>query len=122
MGSLDDYVMTPHSSFSELGSTLSYTWLPGVEENLRTRPNRPIVPLFPDMNNFEHRKVLSLMDRRGSPLVLEGVSADGGDGACVRAHAAGMSLAIAIGNHITSMFEVIERAPCFEGMVGIADP
>lgn len=115
--------MTPHSSFSELGSTLSFTWLPDDELSLRTRPNRPIVPLFPQMNDFERRKVMSLMDRRGGPLFHPGEGlVEGGRGSCMRAYAAGMSLAIAVGKRLTSMFEVIEHASCLEGRAGIIDP
>lgn len=108
--------MTPHSSFSELASTLSYTWLPDTQASLRTVPIRPIVPLFPQMNEFEHRKVLSLLDRRAAAIV--GVK---GDGACMRAYAAGMSVAVAKERHISSMFEAIEQAHCMKGRPGIAD-
>lgn len=116
MGSLDDFVITPHSSFSELGATLSFTWLPDVQEALRTVPNRPVVPVFSRMNDFERRKVLSLLDRRATRI-----SAIGGVGQCMRLYAAGMSLAVAKGEYIRSMFEVIENADCLRGVLGIAD-
>lgn len=90
---------------------------------MRTRPNRPVVPFFPQMNDFERRKVVSLMDRRGGPLFEPGEGlVEGGRGACMKAHAAGMSLAIAIGKRLTSMFEAIEHASCLEGRPGITDP
>lgn len=126
MGSFDDYVMTPHSSFSELGATLSHTWLPDPEAALRTPPNRPIVPLFPQTNEFERRKVFSLLDRRAVEIFPsddgEVVTTAGGNGAgssgkgmCMRAHAAGMSVTVAIGRQLLSMFEAIEEAPCMKG-------
>lgn len=119
MGSLDDYVMTPHSSFSELGSSLSHTWLPvdDEEEALRTLPNRPLVPIFPHMEDFERLKVRSLLDRRAR---LTDVGQEEG-GQCMRLYTAGMSLAIAKGKHIKSMFEAIETAECLKGRAGIAD-
>ncbi|CBN75989.1 hypothetical protein Esi_0264_0021 [Ectocarpus siliculosus] len=126
MGSFDDYVMTPHSSFSELGATLSHTWLPDPETALRTPPNRPIVPLFPQTNDFERRKVFSLLDRRAVEIFPSDdgqvVAAAGGAGAgssgkgmCMRAHAAGMSVTVAIGRQLLSMFEAMEGAPCMKG-------
>lgn len=128
MGSFDDYVMTPHSSFSELGATLSHTWAPDAQAALRTLPNRPIVPIFPQMNEFETRKVLSLLDRRAAEIVPAeaGVGADaGGRGTatctCMRSHTAGLSVTVAKGQKLLSMFEAIEGAPCMEGKeAGIA--
>lgn len=111
MASFDDYVMTPHSSFSELGATLSHTWLPDPRAALRTLPNRPIVPLFPRMNEFERRKAFSLLDRRGDEIVPP----PPGGGQCMRSHVAGMSLAVAKGRELLSMFEAIEDAPCMKG-------
>ncbi|CAN0120316.1 unnamed protein product, partial [Hapterophycus canaliculatus] len=111
MGSFDDYVMTPHSSFSELGATLSHTWLPDPRAALRTLPNRPIVPLFPQMNEFERRKAFSLLDRRA----VEIVPPPAGGGLCMRSHVAGMSVAVARGRELLSMFEAIEDAPCMKG-------
>jgi len=120
MGSFDDYVMTPHSSFSELGATLSHTWLPDDQAALRTLPNRPIVPIFPQMNEFETRKILSLLDRRATEVVPAeaGVGADAGGREttkCMRSHTAGLSVALAKGHKLLSMFEAIEGAPCMEG-------
>lgn len=110
--------MTPHSSFSELGSSLSYTWLPvGDDEAWRTLPNRPLVPMFPHMDAFERLKVRSLLDRRAQ--LTDAGREEGGQ--CMRLHTAGMSLAIAKGKHIMSMFEAIETAACLEGRAGIAD-
>lgn len=129
MGSFDDYVMTPHSSFSELGATLSHTWLPDPQAALRTLPNRPIIPLFPQMSEFERQKVLSLLDRRAAEIVPEaaggaaGVGAGGKGAACMRAHAAGLSVVVAKRRELLSMFEAIEGAPCMtgKGAAGIAD-
>lgn len=130
MGSFDDFVITPHSSFSELGATLSYTWLPDPQAALRTIPNRPIVPLFPRMNEFERRKALSLLDRRAVEIVpaaapeagAASVGADGGGAVCMRVHTAGMSVVVAKGRELVSMFEAIEGAPCMKGKgAGIAD-
>lgn len=125
MGSFDDYVMTPHSSFSELGATLSHTWLPDPEAALRTPPNRPIVPLFPQTNEFERRKVFSLLDRRAVEIfpsddgevvtAADNGAGSSGKGMCLRAHAAGMSVTVAIGRQLLSMFEAIEEAPCMKG-------
>lgn len=127
MGSFDDYVMTPHSSFSELGATLSHTWLADPQEALRAPPNRPIVPLFPQMNEFERQKVLSLLDRRAAEIVpvaaggAAGGGAGGGEATCMRAHVAGMSVVVAKGRELLSMFEAIEGAPCMKGKgAGIA--
>eukprot|EP00903_Cladosiphon_okamuranus_P016562 g15279.t1 len=129
MGSFDDYVMTPHSSFSELGAMLSHTWLPDPQAALRAPPNRPIVPLFPQMSDFERQKVLSLLDRRAAeivPVAAGGASGvgTGGEGAvCMRVHAAGMSVVVAKGRELLSMFEAIEGAPCMRGKrEGIAAP
>lgn len=132
MGSFDDFVMTPHSSFSELGATLSYTWLPDPRKALQTLANRPIVPLFPGMNDFERRKAFSLLDRRAAEIPLPGATGGGGGGGvtaggggggmCMRAHAAGMSVTVAMGHELVSMFEAIEGAPCMRGKEGsIAD-
>lgn len=122
MGSFDDFVITPHSSFSELGSTLSYTWLPDANAALRTLPNRPVVPLFVRMNDFERMKVQSLLDRRAVPARREGGASSGaGNGQCMRLLAAGMSVTIAQGKHLTSMFEAIEDAECLKGRRGIAN-
>lgn len=129
MGSFDDFVMTPHSSFSELGATLSHTWLPDPRAALRTLPNRPIVPFFPGMNDFERRKVFSLLDRRATEIPPPAAGADAGaaagttgGGMCMRAHAAGMSVTVAKGRELVSMFEAIEGAPCMRGKKGsIAD-
>lgn len=121
MGSFDDFVMTPHSSFSELGATLSHTWLPDPQAALRALPNRPIVPIFPKMNAFERQKVLSLLDRRAAEIVpvaaggAAGGGAGGGDAVCMRVHAAGMSVVVARGRELLSMFEAIEGAPCMKG-------
>ena len=65
------------------------------------------------MNDFEQRKVQSLLDRRAAPIP--------GGGGCMRAHAAGMSVAVAKGTHLISMFEAIEKAPCLKGLAGVAD-
>lgn len=111
MASFDDYVMTPHSSFSELGATLSHTWRRNPRAAVRMLPNRPIVPLFPGMNEFERRKAFSLLDRRA----VEIVPPPAGGGQCMRSHAAGMSLAVAKGRELLSMFEAIEDAPCMQG-------
>lgn len=129
MGSFDDYVMTPHSSFSELGATLSHTWLPDPQAALRAPPVRPIVPLFPQMSEFERQKVLSLLDRRAAEIVPVAAGGVGGVGAggeeeavCMRVHAAGMSVVVAKGRELVSMFEAIEGAPCMRGKrAGIAD-
>lgn len=119
MGSFDDYVMTPHSSFSELGATLSHTWLPDPQAALRTLPNRPIVPLFPRMNEFERKKARSLLDRRAASIMGAGGIEEA---VCMRAHAAGMSVVVAKGRELMSMFEAIEGAPCMYGKgAGIAD-
>lgn len=127
MGSFDDYVMTPHSSFSELGATLSHTWLPDPDAALRILPNRPIVPLFPRMNEFERQKVLSLLDRRAAEIVPDvagGAAREGSGGKeamCMRSHAAGMSVVVAKRRELLSMFEAIEGAPCMKGeSAGIA--
>lgn len=126
MGSLDDYVMTPHSSFSELGASLSHTWRSDAQAALRVRPNRPIVPFFPSMNDFERRKEHSLLDRRAAVIGADnarggGGGGDGDGGMCMRVYAAGMSVAVAKGAQLTSMFEAIEKAPCLKGRSGIAD-
>lgn len=116
MGSLDDFVITPHSSFSELGASLSYTWLPDDQAALRTIPHRPLLPVFAHMNTFERRKIMSLLDRRAAP-----VSIHGGNAECQRLYAAGMSLVVAKGQYLRSMFEVIEGAQCLRGRQGIDD-
>lgn len=122
MGSFDDFVMTPHSSFSELGATLSYTWLPDPRAALRTLPNRPIVPFFPEMSDFERRKAFSLLDRRAAEIIPPAGAAGVGKGMCMRTHTAGMSVAVAKGRELVSMFEAIEGAPCMRGKkAGIAD-
>lgn len=119
MGSFDDFVMTPHSSFSELGATLSHTWLPDPQAALRALPNRPIVPLFPEMNEFERTKLMSLLDRRAAEIVPAAATASMGSGGkeamCMRVHAAGMSVVVAQGRQLLSMFEAIEGAPCMKG-------
>lgn len=120
MGSLDDYVVTPHSSFSELGASLSHTWLTDAQAALRTRPNRPIVPFFPKMDDFERRKERSLLDRRAASIAADARGGVNGD-MCMRLYAAGMSVAVAKGAQLTSMFEAIEKAPCLKGRLGIAD-
>ncbi|CAN0034436.1 unnamed protein product [Choristocarpus tenellus] len=128
MGSLDDYVMTPHSSFSELGAVLSFTWMQDTNVSLATSPNRPAIPIFHGMDNFELRKVASLLDRRAVPV---GRGKDGGGGArewlegqgggCMRQLVAGLSLVVARGRELQSLFEAIEKAPCLAGKSGIAN-
>lgn len=122
MGSLDDYVMTPHSSFSELGASLSYTWLSDAEAALRARPNRPIVPFFRQMNDFERRKIRSLLDRRAEEIsVGDGRNGSGSGVTCMRTYTAGMSVTIAKGVHLMSMFESIETSHCFQSTGGVAN-
>lgn len=122
MGSLDDFVITPHSSFSELGSTLSFTWLSDYQTALRILPNRPLMPVFAHMNEFERRKVMSLLDRRAVPAKSSTTGQRQAGQQCLRQHAAGMSVVVARGQHIRSMFEIIENAECMrERRAGIAD-
>lgn len=116
MGSFDDFVMTPHSSFSELGASLSYTWLLDYQDALRIVPHRPLIPIFTGINSFERRKIESLLDRRAAPARIEGGKAE-----CRRLYAAGMSVVVARGKHLTSMFGAIEDAKCLQGRKEIAD-
>lgn len=112
MGSLDDFVITPHSSFSELGSTLSFTWLSDYQTALRILPNRPLMPIFAHMNEFERRKVMSLLDRRAAPIKSRSTGQGQAGQQCLRQYAAGMSVVVARGQYLRSMFETIENAEC----------
>ena len=73
------------------------------------------------MNEFERQKVLSLLDRRATEILpvaaggAAGVGAGGEEVMCMRAHAAGMSVVVAKGRELLSMFEAIEAAPCMKG-------